>query len=119
MWIAPRFNGSDPAFVSLVGYSIFMYSGANGDYFKIGEDSAHQGRVVYANAQGNGQYESAYNSAGGDTTAWKAGEWHHVAATFSASANHIKFYLDGVKIADNNEGYYYAPSTAGGSILLG
>jgi uncharacterized protein (TIGR03437 family) len=119
MWIAPRFNGGDPAFASPAAYSIFTYSAANGDYFRIGEDSAHQGRVVYANAQGNGQYESAYNSAGGDMTAWKAGEWHHVAATFSASANHIRFYLDGVKIADNNEGFYHAPSTVGGSILLG
>ena len=35
----------------------------------------------------------------------KWGEWHHIAATFSASANHIRFYLDGVKIADNNEGH--------------
>jgi uncharacterized protein (TIGR03437 family) len=117
MWIAPRFNGNDPAF-STSGYSIFRYSAANGDFFTIAEDSAHQGRIVYTGAQVNGQWESAYSSPG-DMTAWKAGEWHHVAATFSASANHIRFYLDGVKIADNNEGHYYAPSNAGGSILLG
>ncbi len=43
MWIAPRFNGSDPAFASPAGYSIFMYSGANGDYFKIGEDRPTKG----------------------------------------------------------------------------
>ena len=119
MWIAPRFNGIDTAFASPAAYSIFRYSASNGDYFEIGEDSAHQGRVVYTNAQANGQYESAYSSTGGDMTAWKAGEWHHVAATFSASANHIRFYLDGVKIADNNEGHYYAPSAAGGAILIG
>src|SRR5579864_5173304 len=117
MWIAPRLNGSDPAF-STSGYSIFTYRASNGDFFTIAEDSAHQGRIVYTGAQVNGQWESAYTS-GGDITAWKAGEWHHIAATFSASANHIRFYLDGVKIADNNEGHYYAPSAAGGSILLG
>ena len=117
MWIAPRFNGSDPAF-SASGYSIFTYRASNGDFFTIAEDSAHQGRIVYTGAQVNGQWESAYTS-GGDMTVWKAGEWHHIAATFSASANHIRFYLDGVKIADNNEGHYYAPSAAGGSIQLG
>ncbi len=117
MWIATRFNGSDQAF-STSGYSIFTYRASNGDFFTIAEDSAHQGRIVYTGAQVNGQWESAYTS-GGDMTAWKAGEWHHIAAMFSASANHIRFYLDGVKIADNNEGHYYAPSAAGGSILLG
>jgi uncharacterized protein (TIGR03437 family) len=117
MWIAPRLNGSDTAF-STSGYSIFTYRASNGDFFKIAEDSDHQGRIVYTGAQVNGQWESAYAS-GGDMSAWKAGEWHHIAATFSASANHIRFYLDGVKIADNNEGHFYAPSAAGGSILLG
>jgi uncharacterized protein (TIGR03437 family) len=117
MWIAPRSNGSDPTF-STSGYSILKFSASNGDFFTIAEDSAHQGRIVYTGAQVNGQWESAYTSAG-DMTAWKAGEWHHIAATFSASANHIRFYLDGVKIADNNEGHFYAPSAAGGSILLG
>jgi uncharacterized protein (TIGR03437 family) len=117
MWIAPRFNGGDPAF-STSGYSMFKYQASNGDFFTIAEDSAHQGRIVYTGAQVNGQWESAYTSAG-DMTAWKAGEWHHLAATFSANANHIRFYLDGVKIADNNEGHFSAPSAAGGSILLG
>jgi uncharacterized protein (TIGR03437 family) len=117
MWIAPRFNGGGPTF-STSGYSILRFSASNGDFFTIAEDSAHQGRIVYTGAQVNGQWESAY-AGGGDMTAWKAGEWHHIAATFSASANHIRFYLDGVKIADNNEGHFYAPSAAGGSILLG
>ncbi|HEY2859545.1 MAG TPA: LamG-like jellyroll fold domain-containing protein [Terracidiphilus sp.] len=117
MWIAPRFNGSDPAF-STAGRSIFTYQASNGDFFTVGEDSLHQGRIIYTGAQVNGQWESAYAS-GGDMTAWKAGQWHHVAATFSASASHIRFYLDGVKIADNNEGHYFAPSATGGSILVG
>src|SRR5579883_3392510 len=41
MWIAPRFNGSDPTF-STSGYSILKFSAANGDFFTIAEDSAHQ-----------------------------------------------------------------------------
>ena len=50
-----------------------------------------------------------------DIGAWKAGEWHHVAATFSASGNYIRFYLDGVKVRgpENNEGHYYPPLPSG------
>ena len=45
MWIAPRFNGSDAAFATS-GYSILSFNAANGDFFTIGEDSAHQGRIA-------------------------------------------------------------------------
>jgi hypothetical protein len=72
MWIAPRFNGSDPAF-STSGYSIFKYQASNSDFFTIAEDSAHQGRIVYTGASVNGQGEIAYNSSAGDMTGWKAG----------------------------------------------
>ena len=117
MWVAPRFNGSDSKY-STAGYNVFTFNASNGDFFTIAEDSAHQGRIVYTGAQVNGQWESAYGGAG-DMTAWKAGEWHHLAATFSASANHIRFYVDGVKVADNNEGHFFSPSAAGGSITIG
>ncbi len=117
MWIAPRFNGNDPVF-STPSHSIFTYHAANGDSFVIAEDSAHQGRIIYTGATVNGQWESAYSSPG-DISGWKAGEWHHIAATFSATANHIRFYLDGAKIADNNEGHFYALSAGNGSIQFG
>lgn len=117
MWIAPRSNGNGAIFAN-TGYSLFQYTAGNGDYFAVGFDGQHTGRIVFTGANVNGQWESAYSGAA-DISTWKAGEWHHVAATFSASSNHIRFYLDGVKVADNNEGHYYPPSASGGSVRIG
>ncbi len=113
MWVSPRYNGTDPAFAAAM-YSIFEYSAANGDHLEIGKN----GHAIFINGVTNGQYQSAYNSTAGDSS-WKTGEWHHLAATFSASGNRIRFYLDGVKIADTNEGHYFPPSAIGGSIQIG
>lgn len=117
MWIAPRFDGSDPVFSS--GAYNFRYDASNGDYLAIAELTVGQTRALVTGAVANDQYESAYNGLPGDIGLWKAGEWHHVAVTFSASANHIRLYLAGVKIADSNEGHYFPPSSVGGSIALG
>jgi uncharacterized protein (TIGR03437 family) len=116
MWVATRYNGNDPVFAN-AGYPVFFYVAPNGDYFSIGE--AAPGPVMTASASVNGQQEAAYNGTAGDMSGWKAGEWHHIAATFSASANHIRFYLDGVKIADTNQGHYFPPSASGGSFQIG
>jgi len=115
MWVALRFDGDDPVFANADDL-LFFYSASNGDFLTIAIDGQHTGRVIYTGATVNGQWESAY---GADITAWKAGEWHHIAATFSASASHIRFYVDGVKVADNNEGHFYAPSSVGGSFQVG
>jgi len=115
MWVALRSDGDDPVFANADDL-LFYYSASNGDFFTIAIDGQHTGRVIYTGATVNGQWESAY---GADITAWKAGEWHHIAATFSASASHIRFYVDGVKVADNNEGHFYAPSSIGGSFQVG
>jgi len=90
---------------------------ANGDYLAVSESAVGQAHVVNASATVNGQHNIAYNGTAGDISGWKAGEWHHIAVTFSATASHLRFYLDGVKIADNND--YVPPSASGGSVQLG
>lgn len=114
MWVAPRYNGSDSVFDN-TGYPVFFYAAGNGDYLSVGE--AFPGRVMAAFASANGQSKGAYNATTGNISSWKAGDWHHIAATFSASANYIRFYLDGVKIADSNN--YVSPSASGGSFQIG
>jgi len=97
------------------GYAVFFYAAPNSDYFSMGEVTP--GHTMAAGASASGQSVVAYNSSAGDIIGWKAGEWHHIAATFSASANHIKFYLDGVQIADTSR--YVPPSASGGSFDIG
>ena len=50
---------------------------------------------------------------------WAAGEWHHLAFTYSTSGNFMRFYVDGVLVADTNEGHYWAPPTTGLTITIG
>jgi uncharacterized protein (TIGR03437 family) len=116
MWVSPRYNGYDLVFAS-GGYNVFFYVAPNGDYFGIGEYSP--GHDIGTSSSVNGQYQGAENPSAGDISGWKAGEWHHIAVTFSASANRIKFYLDGVKIADTNANHYVPPSASGGAMQLG
>ena len=47
---------------------------------------------------------------------WKAGEWHHLAFTYSASGNFMRFYVDGVLTADTNEGHYWPPPRHGTAV---
>lgn len=48
MWIAPRYNGNDPAFAT-AGYSIFFYV-SNGDYVSISENPTSGGRIINSSA---------------------------------------------------------------------
>ena len=50
---------------------------------------------------------------------WRAGEWHHLAFTYSAPQNFMRFYVDGVLTAENNEGHYWAPDGSGSQFLVG
>lgn len=50
---------------------------------------------------------------------WRAGEWHHVVYTWSASQNRMRFYVDGVQTADTNEKHYWPPASTGDRFALG
>jgi hypothetical protein len=59
--------------------------------------------VLAARAYGSGTASLAQT----EVTKWRAGEWHHVAASWSASAGTITLYVDGVKV---NAGSFTAPT---------
>lgn len=114
MWIAPRTSGQDPQY--LTSQTLFSYQAPNGDFLQIMQDGA-QG-VVYAGGMTNGQWQSAWSNSVASRT-WAAGEWHHIAFSWSQSASRMKFYLDGTLAADTNEGRYLAPSAAGDRFAIG
>jgi hypothetical protein len=116
MWIAPLADASDPAY-SAREHTLFYYQAPNHDYLKIAQSNS--GGILYAGGSTNGgQWESAYSSAA-SMSGWHAGEWHHIAFTFSASGNFMRFYLDGVLTADTNEKHYLPPDSGGDRFYLG
>ncbi|MBI3681526.1 MAG: carbohydrate binding domain-containing protein [Acidobacteria bacterium] len=116
MWIAPKLDGNDPAY-SARGHVLFGYTAANGDTFNILESGT--GNILNAAGVVAGQYQSAYNWQTASMLGWKAGEWHHAAATFSVTGNFLRFYLDGVLAGDTNEKRYVAPTATGATFQLG
>jgi len=114
MWVAPRAAGDDPAYTGR-DHVLFQYRAPNGDRMAIAQ--ARSDGVLYAGGTTAGQWQSAY---GGQASmrGWKAGEWHHLAYTYSATGNMMRFYVDGVLTADTNEKQYVPPSAAGDRFSL-
>ncbi|GAG12420.1 unnamed protein product, partial [marine sediment metagenome] len=115
MWIAARADGDDPIYASHSHY-LFYYHAPNGDYTMIAQ-SGNSG-VIYAGGTVNGQWQSAYSNRA-TTRTWLAGQWHHIVYTFSVSNNFMRFYLDGVLMAESNEGHYWMPSLAANDFYIG
>ena len=115
LWAALRADGTNPVY-SAHDHVLFQYRGSSGDYVQIAQSGS--GRILYAGGVVRGQWESAYSDLG-SMSAWKAGEWHHLAFTYSAPQNDMRFYVDGVLTADNNEGHYWAPDSGGSVFSVG
>ena len=114
MWVAPLAAGGDPRY-SAREHALFYYASPNGDSLKVAQSASG---ILYGGGTVGGQWESAYGG-GASSSAWQKGEWHHLAFTFSASGNSMRFYVDGVLTADTNERHYTPPGLGGDRFFLG
>ncbi|MGH9767045.1 MAG: putative glycoside hydrolase [Blastocatellia bacterium] len=110
MWISPRFDGTN-AIYGQYNHSLVLYSLPNGDQFIVAENS---NRNFYAGTVINRQFVGA---GGGDISSWKAGDWHHIAFTYSAAEGRQRLYLDGVLITEHR-GAMPAPGAGGSSFTV-
>lgn len=115
LWVALRADGGDARYKTKSHY-LFFYQSASGDYLLI--DQSKDSQILYAGGVVNGRWQSAYGNKA-SMRHWKAGEWHHLAFTYSASQNRMRFYVDGVLTADTNEGHYWAPRADGAEFAIG
>ena len=115
MWVAMRADGGDATYAAR-DRSLWQYRAANGDSIAITQSGSSG--ILYAGGTVKGQWESAYGGLG-STRLWQAGEWHYIAYTWSAAANSMGFYVDGVKAADTNEQHYWPPDAGGDTFALG
>jgi hypothetical protein len=114
MWVALRANGDNAVYESH-WHPLFYYSEPGGDWFTVCQSETG---VIYAGGMVNGQWESAYGGAANMKT-WPAGQWHHIAYTYSVSQNFMRFYLDGSLMADTNENHYWAPGSGSNQFVIG
>ena len=115
MWVALRADATN-AIYSAQDHVLFQYFSTNGDFMQIDQSGASQ--ILYAGGNVNGQWESAYGTLG-SMSGWLAGQWHHLAFTYSSTLNIMSFYVDGVLTAANNEGHYFAPNSGGANFAIG
>ncbi len=116
MWVALRADGTNVIYTNQ-DHTLFHYKSAGtSDYMRINQSKGTG--IINAGGSVSNQWESAYGG-GGYMQTWVAGEWHHLAFTFSAPQNFMRFYVDGVKVAENNEGHYWMPAGDGAVFSIG
>ncbi|MFH0879528.1 MAG: LamG-like jellyroll fold domain-containing protein, partial [Lentisphaerota bacterium] len=115
MWAALQEDGWSPVY-SNAWHPLFHYESANHDSFSIIQASG-QG-IIYAGGVVSGQWQSAYGE-GASMRDWHAGEWHHLACTYSETGRFFRFYVDGSLMADTDQGFFTPPSNNGESFFIG
>lgn len=114
MWVALRAEGTNTVYSS--DQVLFYYRGTNSDYLQVAQSGSSG--ILYAGGTVSNLWESAYGSHG-SMRGWHAGDWHHLAFTYSVANNFMRFYVDGALTAQNNEGHYWAPAAGGGTVAIG
>ena len=109
MWVAPQLDGS--AAVYSEHWQVLLHYVAP---TTTGWASCSQPPTAYCTsaARVSGTWFSAWSSAA-STRFWNAGEWHHVAGTWSDTDGSIRFFLDGQLMADTSDGPYVVPAGDG------
>ena len=114
MWVALAADVTNSVYTNR-DHTLFQYRAPNGDYMQIDQSPS---QILYAGGTVSNQWESAYGSLG-SVAGWAAGEWHHLAFTWSAPQSLMSFYVDGALAAANNEGHYWPPSLGGAVFSIG
>ena len=92
MWIAPRLNGSDAVYAKY-NHALLLYVSPRGEQFIISENAS---RRFYAGTYVKGEFAGV---GGGDISNWQAGEWHHVAFSYSSRPSRQRMFIDGVQVS--------------------
>jgi hypothetical protein len=115
LWVALREDGDAQGYRDRT-HVLLQYRAPGGDSIAIAQ--AGTSGIIYAGGQTGGQWQSAYGGRA-SMRDWRAGEWHHLAYTFSASGDFMRFYVDGALTADTNERHYRPPAGDGAVLSVG
>lgn len=100
MWVAPQYDGTNPVYMS-PNQVLFLY-----------DFGGAKGNLVLAIATNNGTsqpyfFVGAVNNYAGyaavsGISAWKAGQWHHLAFTYSSALGRLRIHVDGALAAETD-----------------
>jgi len=98
MWVAPQYSGTNSIYTGNPGTpqaQVLFHSswgGSGGRELILAIANHGGGPYFYVGAAG---VYAGYPQVSG-ITAWKAGEWHHLALTYSPSHGRLRLYVDGI-----------------------
>jgi len=111
MWAAPLYDGSNPLYTT-TSQALFAYNwGPAGNHLTL----AVAGGSAYLYVGAANVYAGNLSVSG--IGAWKAGEWHHLAFTYSASQSRIRIYVDGL-LAQETDAAINFPSSGPATFSL-
>ncbi|HEY4363275.1 MAG TPA: LamG-like jellyroll fold domain-containing protein [Bryobacteraceae bacterium] len=113
LWIAPTKSGTDPVY-SQYAHTLFRYAAVNGDALIVSEAS---GGGLIAGTLVGGKF-TGWGFPLGQMSPWKAGDWHHVAFTYSVAQGRIRLYLDGTLGFGNDTSSIPMPGSNGASFTI-
>jgi uncharacterized protein (TIGR03437 family) len=95
LWISPLFDGSDSIYLQAPEV-LFQY-----------DWGADANQLVLALNNSGGFFAGAGPDAGVSSgssgiATWKAGDWHHLAFTYSTTQGRVRLYIDGALVIENN-----------------
>jgi hypothetical protein len=114
MWVSPRYAGSNAVYTN-GNQALLQYWGSSGNELILGTtDNGDAGPYVYVGAQG---VYAGYAQVSG-IAGWNAGEWHHLAFTYSSSQGRVRIYVDGV-LAQEDDAAIPFPGGGPGTFTIG
>jgi hypothetical protein len=103
MWINLSYDLDDPAYDA----SRYLFSVIIDDEHQL-HLQVNSDRIIFYSRN-----EGSYYDAWPEPPGWRAGQWHHLAATWSASGDRLVVYYDGVWVAEGD----FAPLTGSASVF--
>jgi hypothetical protein len=110
MWVSLKFDGADPIYTQY-NHVLLLYHSPSTEFLV----SRNVLGGFYAGSFVNSEFNGA---GGGKVSKWRAGEWHHIAFTYSSHPARQRFYVDGA-MTEERTGALPEPKLDANSFAVG
>ncbi len=98
MWVNLTHNLDDPAYDDYPRLFSYVIDDEHQLYVEVNQDRV----IITSRNEGLGDSVDPYYGTWPAPPSWRAGEWHHLAATWSATADRLAVYYDGALAAEGS-----------------
>lgn len=117
MWVSPQYDGNNSLYTGNTGTpqaQVVFHSSWSGGELVLAIANHGGGPYFYVGAAG---VYAGYAGTSG-IAGWKAGQWHHLAFTYSASQGRLRLYVDGT-MAQETDAKIQFPAVSPNTFTIG